>query len=227
VAQDENALNLLVGTSTAVPKELLPADLSDVKPPREISAAIPSEVLLKRPDIMAQEHRLKAANANIGAARAAFFPSISLTTFLGTASNELSNLFGAGSKTWLFSPQIALPVLDARLWSRLDVAKAEKEIAIAEYEKSIQVAFREVADALAVYGTVSQQLAAQQSLVAASEKTYGLTNMRYTTGVDGYLSVLDAQRSLFAAQQDLISVRLTKLANLSRLYAVLGGGADE
>lgn len=226
-AKDENALNLLVGSGVPMPKELLPGDLSDVKAPREISAGISSEVLLSRPDIMAQEHRLKASNANIGAARAAFFPRISLTTFFGTASTELSGLFKSGTQTWAFVPQAVMPIFDARLWSAIDVAKADKEIALVQYEKAIQVAFREVADALAVHGTVNQQLAAQQSLVAASEKTYGLTNMRYTTGVDGYLSVLDAQRSLFAAQQDLISVRLTKLANLSRLYAVLGGGTDE
>ncbi len=119
-----------------------------------------------------------------------------------------------------------MPIFDARLWSAIDVAKAEKEIALVQYEKAIQVAFREIADALAVHGTVNLQLSAQQSLVMASEKTYQLTNARYTAGVDGYLSVLDAQRSLFAAQQGLISVRLAKLANQSRLYAVLGGGGE-
>lgn len=225
-AQDENALNLLVGAGVPMPKELLPGDLSDVKVPREISAGISSEVLLSRPDVMAQEHRLKASNANIGAARAAFFPRISLTTFFGTASTELSGLFKSGTQTWAFVPQAVMPIFDARLWSAIDVAKAEKEIALVQYEKAIQVAFREVADALAVHGTVNLQLSAQQSLVTASEKTYQLTNARYTAGVDGYLSVLDAQRSLFAAQQGLISVRLAKLANQSRLYAVLGGGGE-
>lgn len=225
-AQDENALNLLVGSGVPMPNELLPGDLSDVKAPREISAGISSEVLLSRPDIMAQEHRLKASNANIGAARAAFFPRISLTTFFGTASTELSGLFKSGTQTWAFVPQAVMPIFDARLWSAIDVAKAEKEIALVQYEKAIQVAFREIADALAVHGTVNLQLSAQQSLVMASEKTYQLTNARYTAGVDGYLSVLDAQRSLFAAQQGLISVRLAKLANQSRLYAVLGGGGE-
>lgn len=225
-AQDENALNLLVGSGVTMPKELLPGDLSDVKALREISAGVSSEVLLSRPDIMAQEHRLKASNANIGAARAAFFPRISLTTFFGTASTELSGLFKSGTQTWAFVPQAVMPIFDARLWSAIDVAKAEKEIALVQYEKAIQVAFREVADALAVHGTVNLQLSAQQSLVTASEKTYQLTNARYTAGVDGYLSVLDAQRSLFAAQQGLISVRLAKLANQSRLYAVLGGGGE-
>ena len=165
VAQDENALNLLLGSPA--PSELLPADLSSVAPPREISPGLSSEVLLRRPDILGAEHLLKAANANIGAARAAFFPRISLTTAIGTASDELSGLFKSGSGTWSFAPQIVMPIFDARTWSALKVTKVEKEIAVTQYEKAIQTAFREVADALAVRGTVDEQLSAQQSLFDA------------------------------------------------------------
>ena len=224
VAQDENALNLLVGYTSSEAIELLPADLSGVAPPKEISAGASSEVLLHRPDVMAAENLLKAANANIGAARAALFPRISLTTSVGTVSSELSGLFKSGSGTWSFAPQIIVPIFDARLWSALDASRTEKEIAIVQYEKAIQTAFREVADALAVQGTVDQQVAAQQSLVAASAKTYSLSNARYVKGIDNYLGVLDAQRSLYAAQQGLVALRLTKLSNQARLYAVLGGG---
>lgn len=226
VAQDENALNLLVGSSSPTPPEILPADLTDVKPLQEIFAGLSSEVLLNRPDIMAEEHRLKAVNANIGAARAALFPRISLTTFVGTASSELSGLFKDGSGTWIFAPQITVPIFDARLWSLLDATKVEKEIALAQYEKAIQTAFREVADALAVRGTVDRQLAAQRSLVEAADKTYRLSLARYTKGIDSYLGVLDAQRSLYGAQQGLVALHLAKLANQVRLYAVLGGGSD-
>jgi multidrug efflux system outer membrane protein len=227
VAQDENALNLLVGSPSPRPSEILPADLASVSPPQEISAGLSSEVLLGRPDIMAGEHRLKAANANIGAARAALFPRISLTASFGTASSALSGLFTSGSDAWNFAPLIILPIFDARVWPALEATKAEREIAVAQYEKAIQTAFREVADALAVLGTVDQQLAAQQSLVEASAQTYRLSNARYTKGIDNYLSVLDAQRSLYAAQQGLVTLRLAKVANQVRLYAVLGGGSDQ
>ena len=222
VAQDENALNLLVGSPA--PVELLPTELGSVIPPREISPSTPSEVLLRRPDILAAEHRLKAANANIGAARAAFFPRISLTTAIGTASAELSGLFKAGSDTWSFAPQIVLPIFDARMWSAYDATKIEREIAVAQYEKAIQTAFREVADALAVRGTVDRQLSAQQSLVDAVAETYRLSNARYTKGIDSYLGVLDAHRSLYAVQQGLTALRLARLSNQVTLYKVLGGG---
>lgn len=223
-AQDENALNLLAGVP--VPKELLPQDLGSVIPPKEISPGISSEVLLRRPDILATEHQLKAVNAGIGAARAAFFPRISLTTTIGTASNDLSRLFKSGSSTWSFTPQAAMPIFDTRLWSALRGAKVEREIAVAQYEKAIQAAFKEVADALAQRGTVEDQLAAQESLVRASTDTYRLSDARYLKGIDSYLSVLDAQRSLFAAEQGLIAVRLARLTNLVTLYKVLGGGDD-
>lgn len=225
VAQDQNALNFLVGTPMDVQDEMRSPDPADVGPFKAISAGISSEVLLKRPDILQAENILKAANANIGAARASLFPRISLTTAIGTASSELSGLFASGSGTWLFAPQIAMPVFDARLWSALDVTKAEKEIVLVQYEKAIQTAFREVADALAVQGTIDERLAAQQSLVGAASETYRLSAARYTKGIDNYLSVLDAHRSLYAAQQALVYLRLAKWANQVRLYAVLGGGA--
>jgi multidrug efflux system outer membrane protein len=179
---------------------------------------------LRRPDVLAAEHQLKAANANIGAARAAFFPNISLTTAIGTASADLSGLFKSGQGTWLFAPQIVMPIFDARTWSAYDVVKVEKEISIAQYEKVIQTAFREVADALAVRGTVNQQIAAQQSLVEAVAKTYRLSQARYIKGIDSYLSVLDAQRSLYSAEQVLIVLRLARINNTVTLYKVLGGG---
>jgi multidrug efflux system outer membrane protein len=222
-AQDENALNLLVGSP--VPSALLPPELGNVSLPKEISPGLPSELLLQRPDVLAAEHQLKADNANIGAARAAFFPRISLTASFGTASADLSGLFKAGQGTWNFAPQIIMPIFDARTWYAYDVTKIEKEISIAQYEKAIQAAFREVADALAVRGTVNQQIEAQQSLVDAVAETYRLSNTRYTKGIDSYLSVLDAQRSLYAAEQGLIVLRLARLANRVTIYKVLGGGA--
>nr|HDM59003.1 efflux transporter outer membrane subunit [Bacillota bacterium] len=225
VAQDRNALNLLAGTT--VPEGLLPSDLASVSPPKAISAGLSSEVLLHRPDIMAAEHQLKAANAFIGAARAAFFPRISLTTALGTASDELSDLFKSGKDTWSYAGQAVMPIFDARTWAALRVSKARRKIILAQYEKAIQAAFREVADALALRGTIDQQLSAQQSLVDAVAETYHLCLERYNSGVDSYLSVLDAQRSLYAAQQGLISLRLAKLASKVQLYAVLGGGGGQ
>jgi len=222
--QNLNALTLLVGTPI-IAFENQPLSMIGPGYMQEISARLPSDLLINRPDILAAEHRLKAANANIGAARAAFFPRISLTSTLGTASTELSNLFHSGTRTWSFVPQILMPIFDARLWSAYDVTKVEKEIGLTQYEKAIQTAFREVADALAVHGTVDHQLSAQQSLVDAVARTYRLSTLRYERGIDSYLGVLDAQRSLYAAQQGLISLRLGKLVNLVRLYAVLGGGA--
>ena len=224
-AQDENALNLLVGSP--MPSELLPSDLASVSPPQDISSGQSSELLLRRPDVLAAEHRLKAANANIGAARAAFFPRISLTTAIGTASADLSGLFASGSGTWGFAPRIAVPIFDARTWSAYDVTKVEREISVAQYEKAIQTAFREVADALAVQGTVDQQIAAQRSLVEAVAETYRLSNARYTKGIDSYLDVLDAQRSLHAAQQGLIALHLARITNHVTLFKVLGGGGGE
>ncbi len=223
-AQDENALNLLAGTP--LPAELLPRELSGVKTLPEVSPGTSSEVLLRRPDILQAEHLLKAANANIGAARAAFFPRISLFSAIGTASGDLSGLFKSGSYIWNYAPQAVLPIFDARTWSGLKATKVDREIAVAQYERAIQGAFREVADALAQRGTLGDQMEAQQSLLEATSKTYRLSNARYEKGIDIYLNVLDAQRSLYAAQQGLIAIRLAKLSNQVRLYAVLGGGSD-
>lgn len=220
-AQDRNALDLLAGC--AVPEEFLPSGLSGVSPLKDIAPGLSSEVLLRRPDIMTAEHQLKAAYAFVGAARAAFFPRISLTTTLGTASKDLSGLFDAGSNTWSFVPQASLPVFDARTHAAYRVSKASRDSALVRYEKSIQTAFRETADALAARGMVDQQVAAQESIAGSAQKVYELSNERYTQGIDGYLSVLDAQRSVYAAQQELTSLRLAKLITQVRLYTALGG----
>jgi multidrug efflux system outer membrane protein len=224
VALDENALTLLVGST--IPPGLLPAELGEVAALRDFTPGLPSGVLQRRPDILQAEHQLKAAHANIGAARAAFFPRITLTTSFGTTSDQLSDLFKSGSETWAFVPQIVMPIFDARTWAAYDVTKVDREIAVAQYEKAIQTGFREVADALAQRGTLGDQLDAQQSLVEASAESYRLSDARYTRGIDSYLRVLDAQRSLYSAQQGLIAVRLARLTNLVTLYKVLGGGAD-
>jgi multidrug efflux system outer membrane protein len=225
VAQDENGLTLLVGSP--IRQELLPQDLTSLSTPKNISAGLSSEILLRRPDVLAAEHNLKAANANIGAARATFFPRISLTTAFGTASAELSGLFKSGQGTWTFVPQIVMPIFDARTWFAYDATKIEKEISVAQYEKAIQTAFKEVADALAEKGMVSQRVAAQQSLVDALKEAHRLSEARYTKGVDSYLSVLDAQRSLYSAQQGLIMLRFAQINNLITLYKTLGGGEDK
>ncbi len=224
VAQDENALNLLVGST--VTADLLPESLSIVSPLTDVSPGASSDVLLNRPDILQAESSLKAANANIGAARAALFPRITLTTALGAASSDLTGLFQPGSLAWNYAPQLVMPIFDARLWSALKATKVDREIAVAQYERAIQGAFRDVADALAQRGTLGDQIEAQQSLLDATSEAYRLSNTRYERGTDIYLNVLDAQRSLYSAQQGLISIRLAKLANQVRLYAVLGGGGD-
>jgi multidrug efflux system outer membrane protein len=223
-AQDENALNLLV--ASPVPADLLPEALSAVRPLPDVSPGTSSEVLLRRPDILQAEDLLKAANANIGAARAAFFPRITLTTSIGTTSDQLSGLFKSDSDTWIFAPRIVMPIFDLRTWSALTVTQVDREIAVAQYEGAIQAAFRDVADALARRGTVGDQMEAQQSLVEATMETYRLSNARYAKGIDIYLNVLDAQRSLYSAQQGLIAIRLAKLVNQVQLYAVLGGGGE-
>ncbi|MFO7570340.1 MAG: efflux transporter outer membrane subunit [Smithellaceae bacterium] len=221
VEQDENALHLLVGSS--IRQDVLPRNLYSISEPRDLSFGLSSEKLLDRPDVLAAEHRLKAANANIGAARAAFFPRLSLTTAMGTASTDLAGLFKSGSGTWSFAPQIVLPIFDARTWYAYDVTKIEKEISIAQYEKAIQTAFREVADALAVKAAIDQQIEAQQLLISALSEAHRLSELRYTRGVDSYLAVLDAQRSLYGAKQGLILLRLARSSNLVTLYKALGG----
>ncbi len=224
VAVDESTLVLLVGTPLC--EELLATDWSETAfsfP--HLPAGLSSEVLLKRPDVLEAEHRLQATNANIGAARAAFFPSITLTANAGMASGSLSNLFGSGSGTWLFAPQVSLPIFNAgRNRSNLRVAKADRDIAVAQYEKAIQKSFKEVADALLQRSTLDDQIEAQQSLTDATKTSYRLADARFRSGVDSYLVVLDSQRSSYSAQQNLISVQLARINNLVTLYKVLGGG---
>jgi len=223
VQQDLNALTLLLGTA-------LPADLDtplslDGTLLGELPSALPSGLLQNRADILAAEHQLKAANANIGAARAAFFPNISLTAAAGTLSPDLSGLFRGNSGTWLFQPQISVPIFNAgRLKASLDYAKLQKDLQIAQYEKAIQTAFREVADGLIARTSYRDQLAAQRDLVAANQDYYQLAERRYQTGIDSNLTFLDAQRQLFNAQQTLIVDRLAQLSAEVALYKALGGG---
>jgi multidrug efflux system outer membrane protein len=223
VEMDRNALHLLVGVP--VPDELLPEGLSSVAEPKAIGAGLPSEVLLRRPDILAAEHQLLATNANIGAARAAFFPRISLTLGGGTMSSDLSDLFGSGTGTWMFAPQILAPLYASGLqMANYKAAKVDREIAVARYEQAIQTAFREVADALALRSSLAAQQEASRALVDALDQTHRLSRARYEAGVDGYLGVLVAQRSLYIAQQGLVTLRMADLANRITLYKMLGGG---
>lgn len=224
-AQAENALTLLVGKP-----------LADLPPPQtlasqnlvtDIPAGLPSELLTQRPDIRAAEQRLQASNANIGAARAAFFPRITLTAGVGSASNALSGLFEAGSRTWSFAPQLALPIFDAgRNSGNLTLAQVRKDIAVADYEKTIQAAFREVADALAARSTLDQQIADQGAVQAAQADRLRLADLRFKNGVASAIDVLDAQRELFTAEQSLVQTRLLRLTNAIDLYRSLGGGLD-
>lgn len=224
VAQDENALALLAGA--ALPAEWLPAELPDgITAVAELPAGVPSKTLTRRPDILQAERALRAANASIGAARAAFFPRISLTAAAGTASTSLGDLFGSGSGTWSFIPQLRVPIFEAgRLQASLDVAEVQRDIQVAQYEKAIQSAFREVADVLAERATLAEQLDARRRLVDASAASFNLSDARYRAGVDSYLGLLDAQRALYVAEQELIGVRLAEATNRVTLYKVLGGG---
>ncbi|WP_053178382.1 AdeC/AdeK/OprM family multidrug efflux complex outer membrane factor [Pseudomonas kilonensis] len=222
VAQDENSLTLLLGTG--LPANLNSQPLSDDLL-SEMPAGLPSDLLQRRPDILQAERNLLAANANIGAARAAFFPSISLTANAGTLSSDLSGLFKGGSGTWTFAPQINLPIFNAgSLRASLDYAKIQKDINVAQYEKSIQTAFQEVSDGLAARQTYNEQLQAQTDFVAANQDYYRLAERRYRIGVDSNLTFLDAQRQLFSAQQSLITDRLAQLTSEVNLYKALGGG---
>ncbi|MGJ7542397.1 AdeC/AdeK/OprM family multidrug efflux complex outer membrane factor [Variovorax sp. LT1R16] len=231
VAQDRNALILLVGAE--VPDELMPQTLPDgataaASPLATVPPGLPSELLQRRPDILQAERDLKAANAYIGAARAAFYPRISLTASAGTSSGELSGLFKGGSGNWSFVPQITLPIFDGGAnRANLKIATVSRDISVAQYEKAIQTAFREVSDALAQRSTLGRQLDAQQSLVDATAESYRLSDARFRRGVDSYLSVLDSQRSLYSAEQDLIGTRLSRFTNLVTFYKTLGGGWDE
>ena len=224
VAQDRNALALVVGTQ---PAEALLADkLTDVTSAlQNVPAGVPSETLLQRPDVIQAERLLRAANASIGAARAAFFPRITLTASAGVGSNELSNLFDSGNSTWLFMPQIVLPIFNAGSnQANLDSARADQGIRIAQYEKAIQTAFRETSDALVVRATIAEQIDAQTALATAARESYRLTDLRYQKGIDSYLPVLDALRTRISAEQALITTQLARQSNAVNLYKVFGGG---
>jgi outer membrane protein, multidrug efflux system len=227
LAQDRDALQLLLGAS--IPDDVDFSGGLDRGPVvAELEEGIPSDVLVRRPDVLAAEHQLKAANAEIGAARAAFLPAISLTGNFGTESTQLSGLFKSGSRAWSFSPAISVPIFAGGAnVANLQASKLARDTAVAQYEKAIQTAFREVADALVARGTLDDQLAAQQALVTASAIAYRLADMRFRGGVDSYLNALDAQRALYGAQQQLQTVRLLRLGNLVTLYKALGGGLLE
>ena len=228
VAQDRNALALLVGTP--LPPETAAGTQGVVAQTfaRTLPAGLPADLLARRPDVRAAEHALLAANANIGAARAAFFPSISLTGFYGNASADLSSLFQSGQTSWSFVPQVRIPIFSggANL-AALDLASVRKRIEVARYEQSIQIAFREVADALIARSTFADQVRAQEALAHAAEASYRLADMRYRGGVDSYLGALIAQRDMYDAQRALIVTRLAGATNLVQLYQSLGGGWKE
>lgn len=227
VAQDLNALRLLVGGE-------LPAGLSrertlaDLDLSLTVPAGLDSRLLLRRPDVRGAERTLQAANARIGAARAAFFPTISLTGSYGTLSGDLDGLFESGSEAWRFTPGISLPIFDAgERRANLDVAELRKRIEIANYEDAIQSAFREVADALAARGTLDEQLDAQAERARAAGAGLRLSRKRYDAGIENYLTVLDSQRTVYTARQDVIDSRRAVLGNRIELYRALGGGWRE
>ncbi|MGI0117884.1 efflux transporter outer membrane subunit [Zooshikella sp. RANM57] len=226
VAQDRNALELLVGNR--VKDTLLPSvQLNKPIALAPIPANLNSNVLLKRPDVLAAEHSLKAANANIGAARAAFFPSISLTASTGRSSNQLNDLFNSNNRTWSFTPSISLPIFNAgSLKASLKESKIKRDIAVAEYEQTIQTAFKEVADVLTIRSSLDAQMKAQKALVKANSSSFSLSSSRYRNGLDSYLDALDSQRELYSAQKSLILLQLTEYSNRVTLFKVLGGGAD-
>lgn len=231
VVQDRNVLNLLMGTP--LPDHIASQlnrtkDLPDRKLLAPISAGLPSDLLMRRPDIRATEHMLLAANANIGVARAAFFPSIQLTGSAGIASSSLSDLFDAGTGMWSFMPKINLPIFSAGAnKANLDHAKIQKRIEIVNYNKAIQTAFREVSDHLAGQATLNEQIKVQDQSVAASQKAYQLAKLRFKAGQDNYFVVLDLERTFYAAQQQLIQTRLEQLNNEIQLYKALGGGESK
>ncbi|MDF7649601.1 efflux transporter outer membrane subunit [Pantoea sp. Acro-805] len=224
VAQDKNALDLVVGKS--VPDNLLPQSIESIgNALRTVPAGVSSDALNNRPDVLQAEHNLKAANANIGAARANFFPSISLTASGGVGSSDLSSLFKNGAGIWSFAPSISLPIFKGGYnVSYLNYTKAQKEYYVAVYEKAVQTAFQEVADALARRGTINDQLTSQRNNVAASQTYYHLADLRYQNGVDTYLNALTAQRTLYTARTSLVSVEQAYYQNLNTFYKVLGGG---
>jgi multidrug efflux system outer membrane protein len=224
-AEADNALHLLVGAMPAT----LPDGrrLADQGLVADLAAGLPAEVLVRRPDVLAAEQQLIAANANIGAARAAFFPRITLTAAFGTASVALSGLFRAGSAAWSFQPVLTQPLFDAgRSGSGVDLAKARQVIAVAEYERTVQQAFREVANLLAGRDRLREQLAAQEAALIAQEQRLTLTEARYRAGIANHLELLDAQRDSFTAQQATVQLRRQLLSTASQLYKALGGGPE-
>lgn len=227
VERDRNLLQLLVGgplPASALPAPLQLTSATPAAALLPLPAALPSSVLLERPDVRAAELQLRAANANIGAARATLFPTISLTASVGTGSNELSGLFGSGNGTWNFVPLVRLPIFDGgRNRANVAVAEASQQVALAQYERAVQGAFRETADALADRAQWAERLDAQASLVASTRRVFELSDARFRSGVDNYLAVLDAQRSLYAAQQTQISLQLQEQINRVTLVKVLGG----
>jgi len=221
-AAAENALRLLVGVS---PAQVTGGRLAQPGLVAEVAVGVPAEVLLTRPDVLAAEQRLIAANANIGAARAAFLPKIVLTAALGTASRGLTGLFDAGSGAWNFVPALRLPLFDAgRTSGNVDLATARKTIAVAEYEKAIQQAFREIADLLAAREQLAEQLQAQEANVTAQSQRLKIVDARYQAGVSSHLELLDAQREAFAAQQSALAVRRQWLSTMASFYKAVGGG---
>ena len=226
-AQDRNALMILLGVP--IPEDIsFATDINSENLSADVPVGIPSAVLTKRPDVLAAEHQLVAANADIGAARAAFFPSILLTAQAGTASTALSGLFKPGSGAWTFSPQINLPLFTGGSnLANLDLSKIEKNVYVAQYEKALQSAFREVDDALAARNTLDEQLVAQRALLDDASESYRLAEMRFRNGVDSFLPVLDSQRALYSAQQAVVSLELLRLQNMATLYKALGGGMKE
>lgn len=226
-AQATNALVQLIGQP--IPADLpAPVPLSQQRILADVPVGLTSDLIERRPDIRAAEQTLRGNNASIGAARAAFFPRISLTGSAGTSSSQLSGLFDSGSQAWSFMPQITLPIFDAgRNRANLTLAEVRRDISVARYEQTIQIAFREVADALDAKATFDDQIQAQQELVTTSQRGLDLSDLRYRNGVDNYLQLLDAQRTLFTAEQSLLQARLQRLNNLVELYKSLGGGWSE
>ena len=225
VEQDLNALQLLTGSAETLQLGPAPERLDQVVRLAGVPSSLPSEVLLQRPDVKAAEHEIRAANGNIGAARAAFFPRIVLTGSAGTASADLSNLFSGGTGAWSFLPRLDLPIFDfGRRQANLELAEVLRDVRVNRYERTIQTAFREVADALAGRKHYVDQLRAQEDRVEEANRTHELSVRRYETGIDSFLQVLDAQRTQFGAQQALLGTRLQAQLNLVQLYRALGGG---
>ena len=226
ILKSRNALQFLVGGP--IPTNLIPTPaVSNITSQQIFSAGLPSELLRYRPDVLQAEYNLKAAGANIEVARASYFPSISLASSIGVSSGSLDDLFKSGAVGWSFGPSISVPIFDAgRLDANYDVAKIEREQTLAGYEKSIQTAFREVSDVLATRATLGEQLEAQYRLQDNFEQTYQIADARFKAGIDNYLDVLDAQRSLFSTQQGILDLELQKIVSQVELYQVLGGGTN-